>query len=350
MVLRTRGGADPAPGKGYGVTLLLREPDVRALLAMEQIVELMVEGLRAYSTGGVVQPVRLAVSAERHGGLLALMPAYLTGQEALGAKAVSFYPGNAGRGLPTHMAVVLLWDSATGELLAIMDGRLITEARTAAVSAAATRVLARPEASILALLGSGVQARSHLEALRLVRPIREVRVWSRTPAHAEALAGVALRQAQDERTAEQVSAVPTAEEAVRGADLICTVTSATEPVLRGEWVSAGAHINAVGAPRPTWREVDTAAVRNARCFVDSRAGAMTESGDLLLPMQEGAITEAHIAGEIGEVFAGSVPGRTDANEITLFKSLGMAVEDVITARYLYDRARRDGLGQEIRLD
>jgi len=325
------------------MALILREQDVRALLSMEQAIGLMEVALRAYSTGGVVQPVRLALEAVPHRGLLALMPAYVTGREALGAKVVTFYPDNAVRNLPTHMAVVLLWDSATGELLAIMDGRLITEVRTAAVSAAATSALARPEAGVLAVLGSGVQARSHLEALRLVRSIREVRVWSRTPEHAEAFAREAALAGVRAR------AVPSSAEAVRDADLICTVTSAAEPVLRGEWVSPGAHINAVGAPRPTWRELDTAAVVRARCFVDSRAGALVESGDLLLPMQEGAIAATHIVGEIGEVFAGRVRGRTGPDDVTLFKSLGMAVEDVATAQYVYQRAREEGIGQEMTL-
>jgi alanine dehydrogenase len=341
------------------VTLILSEREVTTLLSMERAIDLMEQALRAYSTGEVVQPVRLALETVAHRGLLALMPAYVTLSEALGAKAVTFYPRNAERNLPTHMATILLWESATGALLAIMDGRLITEMRTAAVSAAATKALARPDAGVLALLGSGVQARSHLEALRLVRSIREVRVWSKTHDHAKTFSeGVALRQAQGERTESAaqgdrpelvVRSVMTAQEAVRGADLICTVTSATEPVLRGEWVSPGAHINAVGAPRPTWRELDAAAVVRARVFVDSRAGALAESGDLLLPMQEGAIDAAHIVGEIGEVFAGMVPGRIRSEDVTLFKSLGMAVEDVATAQYLYQLALTKGVGQEIAL-
>ncbi|HEY3246682.1 MAG TPA: ornithine cyclodeaminase family protein [bacterium] len=325
------------------MALILLETDVAALLAMERAIGLMEDALRAYSSGEVEQPVRLALEAAPHRGLLALMPAYVTTREALGAKAVTFYPGNADRNLPTHMAVVLLWDSATGELLAIMDGRLITEVRTAAVSAAATKALARPEARVLALLGAGVQARSHLEALRVVRPIKEVRVWSRTPERMEEFARAAAS------IGVEVRAVPSAAEAVHGADIICTVTSATEPVLRGEWISAGAHINAVGAPRPTWRELDTAAVSRARVFVDSRAGALAESGDLLLPMREGAIEETHIVGEIGEVFAGAISGRTGPKDVTLFKSLGMAVEDVVTAHDLYLRAREKGVGRDIEL-
>jgi alanine dehydrogenase len=327
------------------MALVLREADVRALLPMADAIDLMAHALRAFSTGQVVQPVRLAMLVEPPGGYLGLMPAHVRASpEALGAKAVTFYPKNADRGLPTHLAVILLWDSATGQLLAILDGRLITEIRTAATSAAAARVLARTGAGVLAILGAGVQARSHLEALSLVRPVREVRVWSRTPQHAERLAAEART-----RPGVTARACATAEEAVRGADLIVTATSSPTPVLAGAWVAAGAHITAVGAARPDWRELDTDAVRRARVFVDSRAGALAESGDLLIPMGEGAITADHIRGEIGEVLAGRVPGRTADDEVTLFKSLGMAVEDVTAAHLVYTRARQRGVGEEIAL-
>ncbi len=333
--------------------LVLTESDVRALLPMEDAISLMADALRAYSTGGVAQPVRLAMAVDPHAGYLALMPAHLRGgrstsgantADALGAKAVTFYPGNAAQHLPTHLAIVLLWDSRTGDLLAILDGRLITEIRTAATSAAATQALARPDARVLALLGAGVQARSHLEALRFVRSLRQVRVWSRTPASVQRL----IAEMQP-RAGVPLVACATAADAARGADLIVTATSATTPVLQGAWIADGAHINAVGAPRPDWRELDTAAVRRARVFVDSRAGALTESGDLLAPIGEGAIGKDHIRGEIGEVLAGSVPGRTHAQEITLFKSLGMAVEDVATAHWVYARARERGVGQHVAL-
>ncbi len=327
------------------MTLLLGEAQVRTLLTMEETIGLMEEALRAFSTGGVVQPVRTAVSVPPHAGYLGLMPAYLTTREALGAKAVTFYPKNAERGLPTHLAAILLWDSLTGELLAIMDGRLITEVRTAAVSAVATNALARADAQVLGILGAGVQARSHLEALRIVRPLRRVRVWSRTVAHAESFA-----REMEERVRLPVQVCATAEEAVRGAALIVTATSSPAPVLQGRWVAAGTHINAVGAPRPDWRELDTDTVTRARVFVDSRAGALVESGDVLVPIREGAITDAHIRGEIGEVLAGTVEGRRTPEEITLFKSLGMAVEDVATARYVYERARARGLGRTIELE
>ncbi|MDQ7843194.1 MAG: ornithine cyclodeaminase family protein [Armatimonadota bacterium] len=331
------------------MALLLREAEVAELLTMDAAIEVAARALVAFSRGDVLQPVRQALSIDPHGGYLGLMPAHIRAgggpeaSEALGAKAVTFYVRNAERRLPTHMAVVLLWDPATGTLRAIMDGRLITEVRTAAVSAAATKALSRPEAGVLALLGSGVQARSHFDALRRVRSVREVRVWSRTPAHREAFA----REMSDRGVS--VRPCATAEEAVRGADLIVTATSSPQPVLEGRWLEPGVHINAVGAPRPDWRELDSTAVARARVFVDSRAGALAESGDLLLPMQEGVITRTHILGEIGEVLAGTIPGRTSPEEITLFKSLGMAVEDVATAAYVYAQALARGLGREVAL-
>lgn len=325
--------------------LVLREDDVRKLLAMEDTIALMEDALRAFSAGGVVQPVRQVVTVDRHRGFLGLMPAYLMHQEALGAKAVTFYPLNVERDLPTHLAVILLWESQTGRPLALMDGRLITEMRTAAVSAAATKALARHNAQTLAILGAGVQARSHLEALRLVRPLLEVRVWSRTDVRARGFA-----EEMKARFDLPIEGCASAEQAVRGADIIVTATSSQTPVLQGRSVAAGAHINAVGAARPDWRELDNEILRQARIFVDSRAGALSESGDLILAMREGAIRDGHIIGEIGEVFAGTVPGRTAETDITLFKSLGMAVEDVATASYVYAQARQRGVGREIELD
>ncbi len=327
--------------------LVLREDEVKTLLSMHELIALMVDALRAYSSGAVLQPVRLALGIEPQGGYLGLMPAHIKGDgekgDRLGAKAVTFYTQNADRGLPTHMALILLWDPATGAPLALMDGRLITEMRTAATSAAATTVLARADAAVLALLGAGVQARSHLDALRIVRPLREVRVWSRTAERREAFAQ-AMRH-----PGLPVVVYATAAEAVRGADLIVTATSSPLPVLEGRWISPGTHINAVGAPRSDWRELDSAAVAMARLFVDSRAGAMAESGDVLLPVQEKTITSAHILGEIGEVLAGRVPGRTRPEEVTLFKSLGMAVEDVAAAHFVYERAREKGIGRQVEL-
>ncbi|HVX31179.1 MAG TPA: NAD(P)-binding domain-containing protein [Nitrolancea sp.] len=288
------------------------EDAVRAHLSMEEVIPAMERALAAFSAGSVVQPTRVMVPTTEHQGFLGVMPAY-TGT-ALGAKLVTFYPQN--QGVPTHHATILLFKPETGEPLVSMDGRLITEARTAAVSAVATKYLARRDASVLAIIGSGVQARSHLEALRLVRDFRDVRVWS--PRNAAAFA-----------REHGVRATTSAEEAARGADVIVTATTSRTPVVSGEWLSPGAHINAVGAPRPDWRELDDEALRRARIYVDSGDAAMTEAGDV--------IAAGAFFAELGAVVAGAQPGRTSAGEITLFKSLGLAVEDVATAELLYGK-------------
>lgn len=291
----------------------LDESAVRALLQMEEVIPAMERALAAFSSGSVVQPTRVMTPAAEHHGFLGIMPAY-TGT-ALGVKLVTFYPQN--QGMPTHHAAILLFHPETGEPLVSMDGRLITEVRTAAVSAVATKYLARPDAAVLAIIGSGVQARSHLEALQLVRDFREVRVWS--PRNAGAFA-----------REHHIQAAGSAEEAVRGADVVVTATTSRTPVLHGDWLSPGAHINAVGAPRPDWRELDDATLHRARIYVDSRAAAMVESGDM--------IAAGAFFAELGEVVARTRPGRESAEEITLFKSLGLAVEDVATAELLYGKA------------
>ncbi len=292
----------------------LDEAAVSRLLRMEEVIPAMERALADFSSGRVVQPLRVMVPVAEHEGFLGLMPAYYAGA-ALGVKLVAFYPQN--QGVPTHHATILLFKPETGEPLASMDGRLITEVRTAAVSAVATKYLARPDASVLAIIGSGVQARSHLEALRLVRRFEDVRVWS--PRHAEDFA----------RRFNGVRAMASAEEAVRGADVVVTATTSKTPVLNGEWLSPGAHINAVGAPRPDWRELDDEVLRRARVYVDSREAALEESGDV--------IAAGHIFAELGEVVTGAKPAREAAEEITLFKSLGLAVEDVATASLIYSK-------------
>jgi alanine dehydrogenase len=286
---------------------------VSDLLRMEEVIPTMERALADFSSGTVVQPVRTMLPVAEHGGFLGLMPAY-TGS-ALGTKLVAFYPRNTD--VPTHHATILLFKPETGEPLVTMDGRLITEVRTAAVSAVATDHLARSDASVLAIIGSGVQARSHLEALRLVRELREVRVWS--PHRAQAFA--------EEHS---VVAAASAEEAVQGADVVVTVTTSPRPVLLGEWLSPGAHVNAVGAPRPDWRELDDEVLHRSRVYVDSREAALKESGDVL--------AAGEVFAEIGQVVAGTKPGRRSAEEVTLFKSLGLAVEDVATAELVYRKA------------
>jgi ornithine cyclodeaminase/alanine dehydrogenase-like protein (mu-crystallin family) len=279
---------------------------------MADLVPAMARALADLSAGRVEQPVRIMFPVESR-GFFAAMPAYAG---ALGAKLVTFFPVN--QDVPTHHALIVLFRPGTGEPLAILDGRLITEMRTAAASAVATDLLARRDAAVLAILGSGVQAASHLEALSLVREFREVRVWS--PRNAGAFAA-----------RHGVRAAATAEAAARGADVIVVATSSRAPVLFGEWVAPGAHVNAVGACRPDWRELDDELVRRARLYVDSRAAAITESGDVIAAGEPFA--------ELGEALAGTRPGRQSSEEITLFQSVGVAVEDVVSADLVYRRSQ-----------
>jgi ornithine cyclodeaminase/alanine dehydrogenase-like protein (mu-crystallin family) len=291
--------------------MYLGEEDIRPLLGWDRLIAVMEAALADFSAGRTIQPVREMLTIEEGRRYLGVMPA--VAPDAMGAKLVSFYPGNAERGIPTHHAMILLFRTDTGEALAAMDGRLITEMRTAAVSAVATKHLSPTGAGVLALLGSGVQAEAHLEALQRVRRFAEVRVWSRTAEHAH-------------RFAERHGIVATtAENAVRGADVVVTATSAVDPILKGEWLKPGAHVNAVGSPRPNWRELDDAAIRNV-LVVDSRAAVMRESGDVIL-------SNARISAEIGEIVAGtaSVP----AAATTIFKSVGIAIEDIAAARLVY---------------
>ena len=270
--------------------LYLDEEKVRSVLSWDELIPTMEQALAAFSRGQVVQPVRNMLTIEEGRRYFGIMPAVAA--DAMGAKLVSFFPGNAGTAVPTHLAMILLFRPDTGEPLAVLDGRLITEMRTAAVSAAVTKRLAAPDSRILALLGSGVQARAHLEALGCVRRFEEIRVWSRTPAHAERFAA-----------RHNARAMPAAA-AVRGADVIVTATAAIEPILCGEWLKPGAHVNAVGAPRPNWRELDDRAMANT-VVVDSRAAVLEESGDVIL-------SKASIYTEAGEIFAGTrSPGRGD---------------------------------------
>jgi thiomorpholine-carboxylate dehydrogenase len=282
---------------------------------MADLIPAMEKALIDFSAGKVTQPVRQVISIDPPGGFYGMMPALTP--EGLGQKIVTFYPPNAEKGIATHMALIVLNDPETGAPLAVMDGRLITEMRTAAVSAAATKLLAPKSSKVLAILGSGVQARSHLEALRLVRQLDEIRVWSPNKSHAETF------------TKEIAAKSTSAEDAVRGADVVVTVTSSKTPVLHGAWLKPGCHVNAIGACRPDWRELDDDAMQNSVVFVDSREAAMKESGDVIL-------SGAKIYAELGEAFAGKAP--SSADETTIFKSLGMAVEDIAAAMLVYKAA------------
>ena len=294
------------------------EAQVRAHLRWEPLIAAMERALAAYSSGEVVQPVRSILTVEEGRRYFGLMPAVT--HDVMGVKAVSFYPANEGTAVPTHDATILLFRTDNGAPLAAMDGRLITEMRTAAVSAAITKYLMPLESRVLALLGSGVQARSHLDALSCVHAFEEVRVWSRSDEHAQAFAREHGASAMDARAA------------VTGADVVVVATNAQEPVLEGAWLKPGAHVNAVGANRPNWRELDDAAMHN-QLYVDSREAALKESGDVIL-------SGATIYAEIGEVFAGTA--HADRAKTTVFKSLGMAVEDVAAATLVYEAAASAG--------
>jgi alanine dehydrogenase len=308
------------------MALLLTESDVRALLTMPDLIAAMETALAAFSSGSVVQPVRTVLEVGEHKSFFGLMPAYVPSTPALGAKLVTVYESNTGRGLPTHLATIVMLDPETGALAAIVDGRYITEARTAAVSAVSVKKLARKNASVLAILGSGVQARSHLEALSHVRTFREVRAWSPTRKNLDAFASET-----------GAIAAQSPEAAVRGADVIVIAASSHTPILFNDWVAPGAHVVSVGATRPTQQEMEPALVARARLFVDSRAAALRESGDVI------PHGDAHIVAELGEARA----ARQSLDEITIFKSLGLAVEDVAAAHLAVTRAKESGRGLNI---
>lgn len=310
---------------------------------MGECIDVMAATLAELARGAVVLPLRSVMRLPDGISAFAMMPAYLASTPLVGAKVITVFPGNHGSTVDSHQGAILLFEGRQGQLIAIVDATSITSIRTAAVSAVATRLLARSDARELAILGAGVQGLAHLDAIRLVRPLARVRVWSRSHDRARVLARVA------ERHGLACEVAPTAEGAVRGADIVCTTTSAREPVLEGEWLSPGTHVNAVGASLPSAREIDTAAVVRSRLFVDRRDSALSEPGDLLVPLAAQAISADHIVAELGEVLVGTVAGRRSAEEITLFKSLGLAVEDLAAAHHVYEKATREGSGVSMTL-
>jgi len=311
---------------------------------MADLIAAMEAALARFSAGEVLQPVRSVLTVGPTKAYFGLMPAYVPNPGSLGAKLVTVFADNPSKHLPSHLATILLLDPETGALQAIMDGRYITEARTAAVSAVSARFLARRDASTLAILGSGVQARSHLEAFAEVRQLTDVRVWS-----PKVLSRERFVSDVSGHVSVSVRATNTAEDAVRDADLIVLATSSTTPVLEDGWVAAGAHVVSVGACRPDQREMDPALVARARLYVDSRAAALVESGDVVMGLAGGLFTASHIRGELGEVVLGRVEGRQGDRDVTIFKSLGMAVEDVVAADLVLRRAVETGAGTELTL-
>ena len=318
---------------------ILSEPDVRSAITMRQAIEAMREAFGQLSAGEATVPLRTPLETEK--GVTLFMPAYLRGSGDLGAKIVSVYAENPALGLPTITAVVIVLDSQTGQPLALMDGTYLTALRTGAASGLATERLARPDASVVAVFGAGAQARTQLEAVRTVRPIREVRIVSRTRASAERFAGelegIHVR-VMDDRSA-----------AVRGAHIIIAATTSPTPVFDGRDVEPGAHVNGIGSYTPEMQEVDATLVQRARVVVDSREAALAEAGDLIIPLRQGLITADHIHAELGEIVNGDKPGRTSDDEITFFKSVGNAAQDVVTARWVLQAAEEKGLGTVVTL-
>jgi ornithine cyclodeaminase len=326
------------------LTRIVSQNQVQVLLPMAECVEVVEEALRALARGEVVLPLRQLMRLPDRSGLLGLMPAHLGPGQIMGVKVISVIPANHGTDLDTHQGAVLLFEAERGRLLAVVDATSITAIRTAAASAVATRALAREDADDLGILGTGVQARTHLDAMRVVREIRNVRVWDRSVDRAQAFA-----RRESDRHGIEVRSVGTARDAVRGADLVCTTTAATEPVLEGAWLEPGAHVNAVGACFPTARELDTEAVLRSRFYVDTHEGAMQEAGDLLIPKAAGQVGDDHIVGEIGEVLIGKVPGRRSPDEITVFESLGIGIYDLAAAHRVWRNAEAKGAGIEVEL-
>lgn len=323
--------------------LVVNQREVPELLPMKECIDVMADALAALTRGDAVMPLRGMAGVPDRAGLLAWMPSLLPGAGVMGIKVISVFP-NEGTELESHQGAVLLFEAERGRLLAVVDASEVTAIRTAAVSGLATRLLAREDAADLAILGSGTQAGTNLEAMVAVRDIRRVRVWSRTRGHAESFA-----ERESRRHGVPVEVSATAQEAVDGAGIVCTATSATEPVLQGGWLSPGAHVNAVGFSGPTGRELDTEAVRRARLFADRRESLLNEAGDFLIPKSEGALGDDHVIGELGEVVLGKVEGRTSPDDITVFESLGLAVEDLAAVHHIYRRAEETGKGTWVEL-
>ena len=319
--------------------LILNRQEVRELLPMRDCMDVLTDAFRAYSSGVSVQPLRTMMRVPPGEDLLASMPGYDGDTKAVAVKLITVFHGASEAGFDSHQGLVVLFSAEHGNPLAIMDAIEITAIRTAAASGVATELLARKDASKLAILGAGVQASTHFAAMIEARPFESARIWNRSRDRAEGLVKeLSINDHVD------LTVADTVEEAVADADAICTVTATMEPILKGKWLKTGAHINAVGSSTPNKRELDTEAVVKSRIFTDSRESALSEAGDFLIAKSEGAVEENHILGEIGDILIGKVPGREHPDEITLFKSLGMAVEDVAPAHLIYERAKTENKG------
>jgi ornithine cyclodeaminase len=323
--------------------LILNREEVRRFLPMAECIDVMERAMCAASAGRLTIPPRTVIPLEDGSGHFFLMPGSMHEPAVYGAKIIGLHPGNAGHGRPAVQGFVTLFDRESGEPMVLMDGTEITAIRTAAASALAARVLARESAGSHGILGAGGLAATHLEAISCVREVSEVRVWGRDFGRAQAFAA-----RHQERVNARVVAVRGADEAAV-CDVISVVTNSPEPVLQGRWLRPGSHVTLVGAHEPQHREADTAAVSGAAVYVDSRPAALCEAGDLLIPIAEGAFGPDHIVGEIGEVLRGTARGRSNADQITLYKSLGVVAQDLFAAEHVYRAAVSAGAGTRVKL-
>jgi ornithine cyclodeaminase len=324
--------------------LVLNAEEVESILTMQACIGIMSDAFKALNAGESRQPLRSLMWLPSKRGLLGMMPGYTGENDIFGIKSVSVFPENYKKGISSHKGVILLYEGDTGRLIAVLDAEEITAVRTAAVSALATDVLARRDASTLALLGAGVQGGQHLKSISLVRNISKVSVWDIVDESTKRF----VDSESNHYNAEIVGA-NTAEEAVSDADIICTLTPAREPILMRDWVGAGAHINAVGACTPHQQELESTLVAQSRLYTDCRESLFNEPGDFLNPKKEGLITEDHVMGELGELLTGKAAGRESDDDITLFKSLGLAIEDLAAGYYVYDKAKESNIGTTVDL-
>ena len=324
--------------------LIANQNEVTQLLPMDESIEVISDALKMMAGGDVLLPLRSMLLLPNSQNLMGVMPSYLGDIQSVGVKVITIFPGNHGTGYDSHQGVVLLFDSQHGQLRAILDGTSITAIRTAAASGVATRLLSREDAGDLALIGAGTQARTHLQAMMSVRKIRRVRVYSLPLGSAHEFA-----QRESQRHEIEIEVMDSARAAVEGADIICTVTTTKEPVLKGAWISPGAHINAVGAYTPVTRELDSEAVEKARLYVDRKESTLNEAGEFIIPKGEGLIGDDHIVAELGDVLLGKVPGRQSPIETTLFKSLGIAIEDLAAAHLVLQKASQSNVGTWLEL-
>jgi len=314
----------------------INKEKIASLLPMKECVEIMEEMFRALSSGQCVQPLRTIMWLPNRVGLLGMMPGHSEALGVMGIKVISVFHSNRNLGLPSHQGVVILFDAKHGQPLMIFDAAEITAIRTAAASAVATRLLSRENSKLLAIIGSGEQAERHIEAISLVRKLKQVNIWSRNEDHSAELA-----EKISNRVSLAVSIEKTAQDASRNADIICTVTSSQQPVIHRDWISDGAHINAVGSSTAVSRELDSSTIVRSVLFTDCYESLFNEAGDFLIPQKEGAVTENHVRGEIGEVLLGRKKGRQSDEEITVFKSLGIAAEDIFAAWHIYQKVNKD---------